>query len=61
MSSATAIRTTCDERPDKRQARKVSADLLESGALRSDSTRKPLILNFSPRLSGDWMPGLFPG
>jgi len=44
----------------ERQARKVSAELLKAGALRADSTRAALVLHFSPRLAGDWMPGLFP-
>lgn len=44
----------------ERQARKVSAELVKSGALRSDSSRAPLRLNFSPRLATAWMPGLFP-
>ena len=44
-----------------RQARKVSSALLAAGALRAETSRSPLVLNFSPRLASDWMPGLFPG
>lgn len=44
----------------ERQARNVSAGLIEAGALRSKSNRAPLELNFAPKLAGDWMPGLFP-
>ena len=43
-----------------RQARKVTAELLAAGALKADSQRAPLRLNFPARLASDWMPGLFP-
>jgi len=44
----------------ERQARKVSSALVAEGALRAESSRAALVLNFSPRLAGQWMPGLFP-
>jgi len=43
-----------------RQARKVTAELLAMGALKSDTQRAPLRLSFPARLASDWMPGLFP-
>ena len=43
-----------------RQARKVTSELLAVGALKADTQRAPLRLNFSARLASDWMPGLFP-
>lgn len=43
-----------------RQARKVTAELLAVGALKSDTQRAPLRLSFPARLASDWMPGLFP-
>jgi Fic family protein len=43
-----------------RQARRIVAELMASGALVSKSSRAPLYLNFSARLTGEWMPGLFP-
>lgn len=44
----------------ERQARKISSELLKRGALKSQSPRASLELNFSPRLASEWMPGLFP-
>ncbi len=44
----------------ERSARRVTASLLEIGALQSTSTRAPLQLAFPARLAGRWMPGLFP-
>ncbi len=43
-----------------RQTRKVTAELLAMGALKSDTQRAPLRLSFPARLASDWMPGLFP-
>ncbi|HCY98452.1 MAG: cell filamentation protein Fic [Rhodobacterales bacterium RIFCSPHIGHO2_02_FULL_62_130] len=43
-----------------RQTRKVTAELLAVGALKSDTQRAPLRLSFPARLASDWMPGLFP-
>ena len=43
-----------------RQARRIVAALIKTGALVSKNSRAPLSLNFPPRLAGDWMPGLFP-
>ena len=43
-----------------RQARKVTAELLAVGALKSFTQRAPLRLSFPARLASDWMPGLFP-
>ena len=43
-----------------RQARKVTAELLAVGALKSDTQRAPLRLSFPATLASDWMPGLFP-
>lgn len=47
-------------RVSDRQARKVTAELLAVGALKSDTQRAPLRLSFPARLASDWMPGLFP-
>ncbi len=44
-----------------RQARRIVAALIETGALVSESSRAPLYISFPARLAGDWMPGLFPG
>ena len=40
-----------------RQARKVTAELLAVGALKSNTQRAPLRLSFPARLASDWMPG----
>ncbi len=44
----------------ERTARRVTAALLQSGAVQSASSRAPLHLAFPARLAGRWMPGLFP-
>lgn len=44
----------------ERAARRVTAALLESGALTSQSSRAPLYLAFPAKFAGRWMPGLFP-
>jgi Fic family protein len=44
----------------ERQARRVTAALLEREVLRSKSSRAPLQLAFPARLAHRWMPGLFP-
>jgi Fic family protein len=44
----------------ERQARRVTAALLEREVLASESTRAPLRLAFPARLATRWMPGLFP-
>ncbi len=44
----------------ERTARRVTSALIDTGALRSDSTRAPLQLAFPAKLAGRWMPGLFP-
>ncbi|WP_417827445.1 Fic family protein [Thalassospira sp.] len=43
-----------------RTARRVTSALIESGALKSESSRAPLLLAFPAKLAGRWMPGLFP-
>ena len=43
-----------------RQARRIVAGLMASGALVSESSRSDLYLNFPAHLAGEWMPGLFP-
>ncbi len=43
-----------------RQARRIVAALINEKALISESSRAPLQLNFSARLAGLWLPGLFP-
>jgi hypothetical protein len=43
-----------------RTARRVTAALLDAGALYSPSTRAPLRLAFPAKYAGRWMPGLFP-
>jgi len=43
-----------------RTARRVTSALIDAGALTSESSRAPLVLAFPARLSGRWMPGLFP-
>lgn len=43
-----------------RTARRVTSSLIESGALKSESSRAPLLLAFPAKLAGRWMPGLFP-
>lgn len=43
-----------------RQARRIVAAFIKEEALVSESSRAPLRLNFSARLAGQWMPGLFP-
>lgn len=45
----------------ERQARRVTAALIEHGALASASSRAPLRLAFPARLASRWLPGLFPG
>ncbi|MDP6345060.1 MAG: Fic family protein [Alphaproteobacteria bacterium] len=44
----------------ERQARRVTAALIERGVLVSESPRAPLRLAFPARLAARWMPGLFP-
>lgn len=44
----------------KRQARRVTAALIERDVLTSDSSRAPLRLAFPARLASRWLPGLFP-
>jgi len=44
----------------ERQARRVTAALMEDGILVSDSSRAPLRLAFPARHASRWMPGLFP-
>lgn len=44
----------------ERAARRITAALLESGALASQSSRAPLMLAFPAKYAGRWMPGLFP-
>ena len=44
----------------ERQARRVTAALLEHEVLVSESTRAPLRLAFPAKLASRWMPGLFP-
>ena len=44
----------------ERQARRVTAALIERGILASDSSRAPLRLAFPARLASRWLPGLFP-
>ncbi len=44
----------------ERQARRIVSELFTSGAIKSDSVRAPLTLNFSATLAGKWLPGLFP-
>lgn len=43
-----------------RAARRVTAALLNTGAIISESTRAPLYLAFPAKLAQRWMPGLFP-
>ncbi len=43
-----------------RQARRVTAALLDRGVLVSESPRAPLRLAFPAALAHRWMPGLFP-
>ncbi len=44
----------------ERQARRVTAALIEHEVLTSESTRAPLRLAFPAKLAPRWMPGLFP-
>lgn len=44
----------------QRQARRVTAALIEREVLASDTPRAPLRLAFPARLASEWMPGLFP-
>ena len=44
----------------ERQARRVSAALIELGVLASETSRTPLRLAFPAKLASRWMPGLFP-
>jgi Fic family protein len=44
----------------ERNARRVTAALLERGVLFSESTRAPMRLTFPAALASRWMPGLFP-
>lgn len=43
-----------------RTARRITAALIASGAIRSETSRAPLFLAFPAKLAGRWMPGLFP-
>lgn len=43
-----------------RTARRITSALIETGALKSESSRAPLLLAFPAKLAGRWMPGLFP-
>jgi Fic family protein len=43
-----------------RQARRITAALIDHEVLTSESARAPLRLAFPARLAGRWMPGLFP-
>ncbi len=43
-----------------RQARRITAPLLDSGVFISESTRAPLRLAFPATLAHRWLPGLFP-
>ena len=43
-----------------RGARRVTAGLIDIGAVKSKSSRAPLQLAFPAKLAGRWMPGLFP-
>ena len=43
-----------------RQARRITADLIEAGVITAETTKSPLKLAFPARLAGRWMPGLFP-
>ncbi len=43
-----------------RQARRLTAALIDYGAVTSESTRAPLRLAFPATLAARWMPGLFP-
>jgi Fic family protein len=45
--------------PD-RSARRITSELLRSGALVSESSRAPFRLAFPAHLASRWMPGLFP-
>ena len=44
----------------ERQARRVTAALLQQEVLTASTSRAPLHLNFPARLAAEWMPGLFP-
>ena len=44
----------------ERQARRITAALLEREVVRSQGSRAPLQLAFPARLAHRWMPGLFP-
>ena len=44
----------------ERQARRITAALIERDILASDSSRAPLRLTFPARLASRWLPGLFP-
>ena len=44
----------------ERQARRVTAALIENEVLVSESSRAPLRLTFPAKLASRWMPGLFP-
>lgn len=44
----------------ERTARRITSSLIESGALKSSSSRAPLLLAFPATLASRWMPGLFP-
>ena len=44
----------------ERQARRVTAALIERDVLASDSSRAPLRLAFPARFASRWLPGLFP-
>ncbi|WP_339868310.1 Fic family protein [Pseudohongiella nitratireducens] len=44
----------------ERTARRITSELIKTGALHSQSSRAPLTIAFPASLAGRWMPGLFP-
>jgi Fic family protein len=44
----------------ERQARRITAALIDREVLTAETTRAPLRLNFPAKLASRWMPGLFP-
>ncbi len=44
----------------ERAARRITSALIGLGAIRSESTRSPLLLAFPAKFADRWMPGLFP-
>ena len=44
----------------ERQARRITAGLIEAGAISSESSRAPLRIAFPAKLASRWLPGLFP-